>query len=81
MPEPAPAPVPISMPVPCAPSHACVHDRQVAADLARGGMSPGGMPGQWHVAEDARAVRYQFMGELGLASARGSPVRSFACGV
>ena len=52
MPEPAPAPVPISMPVPCAPSHACVHDRQVAADLARGGMSPGGMPGRWHVAED-----------------------------
>ena len=25
---------------------------EVAADLARGGMSPGGMPGRWHVAED-----------------------------
>ena len=36
----------------CAPSHVCMHDRQVAADLARGGMSPGGMPGRWHVAED-----------------------------
>ena len=52
---------------------------EVAADLARGGMSPGGMPGRWHVAEDGPCGLSGVIGVGAFGRQRGCPRVALFC--
>ena len=52
---------------------------EVAADLARGGMSPSGMPGRWHVVEDGPCGLSGVIGVGAFGRQRGCPRVALFC--